>query len=77
MRMAYLTIAMVWECPECCTDNLCRGVFVEFTKAESEAYAEHYGGDASDYRTGEWIEAPETVVCSNCQSSFEANPLWI
>jgi hypothetical protein len=63
-----------WKCPACQTSNFCEGVFVEIDPEEQQLMAEEFGGDPSMFATGEIIEKPEDVQCSNCQRTFKVKP---
>lgn len=67
--------AFRWECPSCGTGNYDDGVFLEITPQEQRIMADVHECDPSEFRTGDWLGAPETVKCSKCGDEFDVMPM--
>ena len=68
MNAVELHPAHVWDCPECGIENFCRGVVVELDEDGMRHMREEYG--IEDAETGDFLMAPEEVVCANCDMTF-------
>lgn len=60
--------AFAWTCPECGERHLMEGVIAELNAYERIEMAEDHGIDSE--QTGEWITAPATVTCEECDSYY-------
>lgn len=66
-----LHCAYVWDCPECGGENFCRAVTVEQTPEDIDHLVGEYGGDPSDWQTGQWMTRPDEVTCAHCGQEYE------
>jgi transcription elongation factor Elf1 len=71
-KIVEVSLAFVFNCPECGQENFVRSVMHEFNPNEQEEMAEELGEKP---QTGSWVTHPEHVACSRCHFEFRAvNP---
>lgn len=59
-----------WDCPECGSQNFCRGITFEPSEEERREMTELLGAD--EPVDGAWTTIPETVTCRVCDCEFPA-----
>lgn len=67
MEPVELRPAFQWTCPECGTDQFEAAVVVEMSREEQSEMQMDYG---ETFRNGDWVMAPETVECRNCEREY-------
>lgn len=61
--------AHVWDCENCGLENFCRSVRPSLTEEEVEELRDEHGIQPFD--TGEFLTAPNVVICRYCGHKFE------
>jgi len=71
-KLPYIELrpAHIWTCDKCYTDNFEQGIIVEMSPEEKMDYAEQFGVDPQDVKSGEWMTIPEDVTCRNCGAKY-------
>lgn len=65
-----------WNCPKCKTRNYEHGVRFTVTEEEKSELEEMLlKGDHFGEELGPMMTQPENVTCSNCEHTYEAEPM--
>lgn len=68
MKSVQLSLAFMFECPDCGSINFVEAEIHEFTRQE-QVEMEPLAGELP--KTGEWVTTPNGVICEKCYAEFE------
>jgi len=68
MKSVELHQAFSWICDSCGHRNFERAIAVEMSEEDREELCYEAGVDPDE---GEWLRAPELVICSKCKEEYK------